>query len=169
MSLVTPDTPLSGIVIQGLPFQAPEPYSAGHELVANEADALNQTFQENLRNNFSSTVKEEVELAALEGREVDKAKLDKLFQAYYMEYQFGVRRSGARGLDPLQAAIRDIGRDLVRKALRRQGVKVADVTTREIDELVDQAVSKPENAWIIDLARKRVEDDAKLAGLSITV
>ena len=45
------------IKVEGLIFNAPAPYRQGHILNENEANTLNQTFAENLRNNFAKKVK----------------------------------------------------------------------------------------------------------------
>ena len=48
----------STITIAGHAFQAPIKYAEGDTLEANEAGALNQTYHENLRNNFAKRVQE---------------------------------------------------------------------------------------------------------------
>ena len=52
------------ITIQGQVFRVPLRYKAGDVLKENEAGALNQTYHENLRNNFASKVRDGVEAGA---------------------------------------------------------------------------------------------------------
>ena len=46
------------ITIAGKPFTVEPKFEAGHVLTANEASTLNQTWFENLRNNFAPKAKE---------------------------------------------------------------------------------------------------------------
>lgn len=91
---------MTTITIQGYEFDAPSPYAEGHVMLANEASALNQTFAENLRNNFAKTV------ATAKEANGDKLPADVItalhaeFDDYAANYQFGVRRPGE--VDPVR-------------------------------------------------------------------
>lgn len=88
------------IVVQGIEFSAPEPYTAGHVLLDNEASALNQTYAENLRNNFAGNVKEAKEA---HGERLPSNIVEQLrdeFESYAASYTFGVRRAGE--VDPVR-------------------------------------------------------------------
>ena len=85
---------MKSITIQGINFDAPSPYTSGHVLTANESDVLNQTFAENLRNNFASAVKD---AKADHGDKLPANVVEELlnqFESYASTYQFGVRRVG---------------------------------------------------------------------------
>ena len=75
-------TTMPTITIQKQLFNVPNRYAAGHVLTEGEANALNQTYHENLRNNFAGRVKEGGDHATLQ------TELD----AYAASYQFGERR-----------------------------------------------------------------------------
>lgn len=91
---------MKSITVQGLNFDAPEPYSAGHVLLANEANQLNTVFAENLRNNFASAVKD------AKSDHGDKLPADVIedlrnqFESYAATYQFGAKRVGE--VDPVR-------------------------------------------------------------------
>lgn len=88
------------ITIQGIAFNAPSPYVAGHVLTEVESEVLNQTFAENLRNNFAPQVKD---AKATNGEKLSSTVIDALqdeFELYAKSYQFGVRRVGE--IDPVR-------------------------------------------------------------------
>lgn len=91
---------MKSILIQGYNFDAPEPYSAGHVLTEVESGVLNQTFAENLRNNFAGDVKDAI---ATHGKTLPAEVVESLrdsFESYAKTYQFGVRRAGE--VDPVR-------------------------------------------------------------------
>jgi hypothetical protein len=112
------------ITIQGYEFPVTRRYEAGHKLDEVEADALNQAYWDNLRNNFTGKVK-----AAKQGGALSDAALNDLisqFQGYSQEYQFGNRRSSA---DPtiaqVEAQALTLARTAIRDVMREQGKKDA--------------------------------------------
>src|SRR6516225_3234346 len=119
------------LTIQGHTFTAPLRYEEGHELTANEASALNQTFHENLRNNFAKKVSD-----ALNGRErLDDDELSDLqgqFDTYAEGYEFGVRTGGGAVRDPVMSEAMRIARDKIFEHLKRKGVKRKDVEASKI-------------------------------------
>ena len=95
------------ITIAGKTFNAPLRYEEGHELSAGEAAALNQTYHENLRNNFAKKVKDAIEAGAFSQ---DVIQIE--FDAYAREYQFGVRTGGGGApRDPVTKEALDILKD----------------------------------------------------------
>ena len=83
------------ITIAGLEFKVPSPFHVGYTLKSEgEASAMNQTFHENLRNNFAKRVKD-----AGEG---ETAELQAALDEYAQSYQFGVRAGGTRTTDPVR-------------------------------------------------------------------
>lgn len=174
MSRVTEQTPQTDITVQGLTFSAPQPYNAGAiELTEGEASALNQTFAENLRNNFASTIRSKLadyrkannlpEDAEVGVDVLDKSELDSEFAKYAGEYEFGVRRtaSGVRmPTDPVEREAYKIATDRVKAALNKKNVKLNTVPREKMDELVRAAIAKyPE---ITNEARRRVEASAAI-------
>ena len=142
------------ITIAGKTFNAPLRYEEGHELSAGEAAALNQTYHENLRNNFAKKVKDASESGAF-----DQDAVQQEFYAYAEEYQFGVRTGGGSApRDPVIKEALDILRDKLRAALKKKGKKAdASVITMRAKELLP---SRPD---IMELAKKRVAEAQALA------
>src|SRR5215510_10072139 len=94
------------ITIQGKAFKVRVKYAAGH--------VLNQTYWENLRNNFAKKVADGLESGISE--EVLQSQLDD----YAAEYEFGERRGGGGGFrgDPVMTAAMAIAREVVRNAIK---------------------------------------------------
>lgn len=172
MPEITSETPRSEITVAGQTFKVPQPYTAGHVLVAGEASALNQTYAENLRNNFAAKVKE-----AIEAGSFDADVFQGRFDDYAGEYEFGVRvGGGGRSSDPVQAEAMNIARDLVRKALAKQigagtlkaadgsAIKLSDIPAGKISELAKGVLAKADDKAerILATARQRVEAQKEL-------
>lgn len=140
------------ITIAGEVFDAPVRYEEGHELTAGEAAALNQTFHENLRNNFAKRVKD-----AKDNGSFDLDALKAEFAAYAEEYAFGIRTGGGGATrDPVLAEAMNIARGQVRAAIRKKGLKLADVQATAVTNAAKKLIEK--NPDILELARARVEE-----------
>jgi hypothetical protein len=138
------------ITIAGQIFNVPNPYLAGHTCTAGEADALNQTFHEAIRNNLAKKAKE----GNLTQDEVDD---------YASRYEFGVRKGGGGGpRDPVRTRAMDIARDKVKGALRKKyGKDAASFSAKQISSLAQDALEKhPE--WV-EIARQQIQEEAQLA------
>lgn len=176
------------ITIQGLEFEADAPYKEGDVLNANEADAINQTFLENLRNNFASHVKaaraavaETNGFFSLDGEkkvyDLDKVTnemldLDALqtsFIEYADKYEFGARRAGGTRVpaDPVEREAARIAKEKVKELLRAKDIKISDVPKEQMDKLVAQALEQI--PAIREQARLTVEANKSitLEGLSL--
>ena len=123
------------IKVEGLIFNAPAPYKAGHVLNENEANTLNQTFAENLRNNFAKKVKAAKEAASKNGSEFPDdgeaapEELQGEFTTYAADYEFGTRAAGGgadSGLprDPTDREAFIMARDLIRAHAKSKGFKL---------------------------------------------
>lgn len=146
----TQNNELADITIQDLVFKAPQPYGAGHVLKENEASALNQTFLENLRNNFAAKVRAAREAVAkslgvkvdeVKNDQLDKTALDDDFSKYAAEYEFGTRKGG-RILDPIEREMRDIAEEIVKAALRSKNIKLNSVSPQQMDQYIQGAIAK---------------------------
>jgi hypothetical protein len=150
------------IKVEGLIFNAPAPYKAGHVLTENEANTLNQTFAENLRNNFAKKVKVAKEAAAKNGNEFPEdgeaapEELQGEFTAYAVDYEFGTRAAGSGGdqglpRDPIEREAYIMARDLIRQHAKSKGFKV---DAEQVASLIPGILSKrPE---IREEAQRRV-------------
>ena len=123
------------IKVEGLIFNAPAPYKAGHPLNENEANTLNQTFAENLRNNFAKKVKTARTEAQKNGTEFPQdgeeapQDLQQEFSSYANDYEFGTRAAGGGGegalpRDPVDREAYIMARDLIRQHAKSKGIKV---------------------------------------------
>lgn len=150
------------ITIAGKVFSVPVRYEEGHELTAGEASALNQTFHENLRNNFAKRIKEGGEAGVSD--EDLQAELSK----YAEDYQFGIRSGGGAVRDPVMAEAMNIGKAQVRAALKKKGVKITDVAGSAITDaakkLVNHEVHGPK---IMAVAKQRVAEAQAAAGADL--
>lgn len=142
------------ITIQKETFRVPIRYKEGHVLKANEAAALNQTFHENLRNNFAKKV--------VEGQEagVDKATLQQQLDDYAADYEFGVRTGGGGGFrgDPVMTRAMEIARGVVRKAVKDKGLNEDDWPATKISQYAKAYLDQQgDDGPIITTARQQVE------------
>jgi len=94
---VTETTPRKNIQVGGVILKAPTPFEEGHTLSANEAAAINQTYLENLGNNFRSFVTKAKKLYIL-GKEDAKAdELKTVTDAQVKKLDAELEASGGNG------------------------------------------------------------------------
>lgn len=142
MSLDTANSPRVDITIQGLQFSVPQPFAEGYTLRANDANALNQTYAENLRNNFATEVKKAIADATDEAP-VDLTALQAALDEYELNYDFGVRRAGGSlPADPVAREALKLAEEAVKASLRKQQYKLTDVGAAKIRELAENAVKE---------------------------
>jgi hypothetical protein len=157
---ITPETPSKSFVIAGLTMTVSEPFAEGHVLTENEAASMNQTFAENIRNNFAGKVADFLTtsaralgligaeesltadaktavLNAVSAGEISTDELQAALDTYQSEYEFGARRSGggARITDPIELEALSICRQMVRDALKKKGLSMKEVGADKINEL----------------------------------
>lgn len=142
----TTDAQRKNITVQGLSLAAPQPYEEGHALTVNEASVLNQTYLENLRNNYAGKVKKACEDNNVENavdlHDTVKATIQTDFDTYCEAYEFGVR--GGRESDPIRSQALTMATERVKAALKSKGVKLADVGVEKIRAMAETAVdTKP--------------------------
>lgn len=143
------------ITIAGHSFNAPVRYEEGMELTAGEASALNQTYHENLRNNFAKKVKDA-------GDAPDLAALQTEFDAYAKDYQFGVRTAGAGvSRDPVMSEAMRIAKKQVAEMIKKAGKKVSDYEGAAINAAAKGLIDK--DPQILEIAKQRVAEQQSLA------
>jgi hypothetical protein len=144
------------ITIAGLEFLVPVRYAAGHPLTEAEADALNQTYHENIGNNFRKKVKD----LAGEGEpdEDQLATLQAELSAYAEGYEFGVRvRTGKAPVNPVEKEALALVKAAIRAKLKTLGKKAdAEQISAKAGEVVADKDGVGAKFW--ELARKRVEE-----------
>ncbi len=148
------ETPTGAVLIQANTFTVPKPFTEGHVCSAPEADVLNQTLAENIRNNMAARVKK-----AVDDGSYDQAGMQGEIDSYLEEYEFGVRR-GRGPVDPIEREALAIAKEEVKRALRSKGYKLADIATDDINRLAEDAIAA--NPDITKEAKRRVEQRSKL-------
>lgn len=151
------------ITIASHSFNVPVRYEEGHELTAGEASALNQTYHENLRNNFAKKVKDA-------GANADLDALQAELDAYAESYAFGVRTGGGGGgvsRDPVMSEAIRIAKKQIGDLIRTKGGKVTDYEPAAITNAAKALLGRPEGAQIMEVARARVEEQKQLASAGL--
>lgn len=142
------------ITIAGKPFTVSPKFETGHVLTANEAATLNQTWFENLRNNFAGKAKEGGEEGSQEA-----------FDKYAEKYEFGVRTGGGGSRDPVEVEAMNLARDAVKKGIVHSGKKVSDYTAKAISDAAARLLDK--NPVYREKAAERVAQMQEVAGETI--
>lgn len=141
---------MEAITIAGQVYNVPNRYQEGHELTANEASALNQTYHENIRNNLAKRAKE---------GSLDQGQVD----TYATDYQFGVRAAGGGGeRNPVMTEAMNIARGIIKAALKRHGVKAE---SSAINEAAKKLIDRDEK--IMELAKSRVAEQQAAASAEL--
>jgi hypothetical protein len=147
------------ITIQGQAFRVPIRYAAGHQLNEGEASALNQTFHENLRNNFASKVRDGTEAG------VPQETLQQQLDDYANDYQFGVRSGGGgfRG-DPVMTTAMNLAREIIRNAVKARGAEGDDWPASKVSQAAKALLdNQGENGKIMSVARQQIETERATA------
>jgi hypothetical protein len=129
------------LVIHGISFQAPQPFSEGHRCSAGEAAVLNGILAENLKSNFSKKIKD---------KDISVEEAQKQFAAYAASYVLSPRPS----IDPTDRAALRIAGDLVKEALNAKGQKPGDLADGLWEKYVAVVAAKPN---VRAEAKRRVE------------
>ena len=152
------------IKVQGLIFHYSPKYFEGHVLTSVEAEVLNQTFGENLRNNFASRIRDAADKLAeglTEGQEArefseeEKAAFAGDFSAYAAEYTFKAPRVGAGPADPIETEMRKIAKAIILAHLVKKNIKASSLPEGNLDTMVKALIAK--QPQIRDEAIRRVE------------
>jgi len=139
------------ITIQGAVYRVPNRYAEGAVLTAGEANALNQTLAENIRNNFAASIKKLRGEGDAELTEGQIASIQSEIDAYASTYEFGIRQA-REPLDPVEAQLeKDLGA-AIRGKLRDKGQKP---TAEQVADLIQRyRVERPE---VVDEFRKEAK------------
>lgn len=154
------------ITIQDVIFTIGDVYTEGHVCTAKEAQALNQTRAENIRNNFAKTVKDaKPEDGALTDEQ--KAALQSDLDKYAAEYEFSV--GGGRTLDPIDKEAKLIAANIIDGAIAKSGMSRAKYIETKgkdyYDGLIAQMMAKPnvrDEATEIVKRREAIADSVQI-------
>lgn len=170
MRAITPETPRRQIQIGGVILSAPTPFQAGDTLDENEAASINQTYLENVGNNFRAAVTKAKKLAIIgtdsptpeQLKAVTDAQIKEFDELYEKDaslldttalqtsldevvaaYKMGVRRSSSvEVVDPVTKAARAIAKDKLKAALQKRGTKLNTVSTEWYNREIDKLLNK---------------------------
>ena len=118
------------IQIQGVMFDCPAPYSAGHVLTENEATALNGVLSENLRNNF-----------AMQMKRSETPLTQHAFDTYAATYAFGKRATGSKTVhNPVDKEERSLAKAAILASLATRGIKPRSVPADTLEAYITRAV-----------------------------
>lgn len=138
-------------------FPVTHPYSAGHVLTAEEAQALNQTRSENLRNNFAGTLA----TATKDGATPDLTELASKFAEYDASYVFSGKRAPRAPADPIGAVAYRLAKTDFMAAFKAKNMNPKDLGNDKIDAAVKRLVeTKPA---YMEEAKRRHESGKNLA------
>ena len=160
---VDPSAPVA-IKVQGMIFSYSPKYFEGHVLTSVEAEVLNQTFGENLRNNFASRIRDAADKLAEglpEGEkardftEEEKTAFANDFAAYANEYTFKAPRVGAGPTDPVDAETKKIAKAIILAHLAKKNIKASTLPEGNLETMIKGLIVK--QPQIRDEAIRRVE------------
>ena len=148
----------TGFTVKGVGLQVAQPFLEGHVLRPNEAAVLNQTYAENIRNNVATKVAgflKEKNIETVEGSAVlsadQLAEIQATVEAYMLEYDFGVRRTGSGGgriSDPVEREARKNAKEKIKEAIMAAGHKLKDVGAEKINTLTEQHFTNNKDAFM---------------------
>ena len=158
--------PTREITIAGYLFPVTQPYEAGQTINEAEAKALNQVRAENIRNNQATAIKKAKDD---EGNLSDEAyaELKKAVAEYDAGYEFSLASvgGGRSTLTPVEKEARKIARTLITDALKAADRKVGDVDKEKLSAAI---IQRSEQDDVVKLAKKRVNEQAKIAEEALT-
>jgi hypothetical protein len=146
--------PRTEITVKGVKFDVTLPYAEGHVLNEQEAKALNQIRNENIRNAFARRIKWKI------GEQIPEHDLLRLraeFLQFDKEYAFG---TGSYA-DPVRSEAKRIANSLVLEHLQKESVPVDTIPKDVIQKRISDLMNNPD---VLVEARRRVETARRIAG-----
>lgn len=140
---INESTPRVEKKIAGILFQVPAPFEVGHITTEATTNMLNQTYKENVGNNFAPTVNK-----AKEAGDPDQAALQVQLDTYVAAYIPGVRPAGTggtRSMDPVTKIAFGLVRTVVVNAIKGKGEKITGPDgcgQRHVNKLTKQLIDK---------------------------
>lgn len=164
---ITPATPTGEYTVAKQKFVMFKPFAAGDTINEHEANALNQTFAENVRNNFSAKVK-----SYLDAGSFDEAAMQTELNDYMSSYEFGVRKGrpagaggggGGRRSDPVATRALELARSAVRKKIQEIGGNLKDYTAKDISARAAKAVAG--NPKFTETASRQISEENEIGDI----
>ncbi len=144
---ITPGAKKQAIKVKGFTVQIPLPYSRGHILAQEEADALNQHFARRVRANVNQST-----IGPWKGQDEAQSAVDTYIETYAFGRHVTVR---ARTKDPVEKEALAIATHIVRAKADREGLRLSPAAIREMAKAeVDKTPKIMEHAEEIWKARQ---------------
>lgn len=125
------------VKIGGVELELEMPYAEGHVLTAGEAAQFNQTFRENVGNNFRKTIEKMIE----EGKEA--SEIQTAFDEYVNSYEMGARKAGGGPrLDPVDREMRALAKKALQEAFAKKGYSWKDTSEEEKEAKIAAYLAK---------------------------
>ena len=173
-----PATPTTQIKVQGLLVTVRVPFAEGHVLNAAQAQALNQTRSENLRNNGAQWLGRELKahnaalIAAGQEPLPDEApipaeivsKFEAWMADYDAEYDFSGRKTRAP-IDPVEREAVRMASAKIREKLAEKKIDIKKLPDGAFEGLVRQLLDA--NPAYRKIAARRVEENALLGAATL--
>lgn len=134
-------TPRKEITIKEVVLKVISPFTEGMVLTAEQANVLNQTLAENLRNNFAPVVSQAKE-ASGGADKVNVADLQNQLNDYTKEYAFGARRQAGVAVNPVERIALGLAKDAVKKGLKKKGLEPKDYSAEQMTQMAKDAVAR---------------------------
>lgn len=151
----TTASPTRSIGIGGLNFIVDQPFKEGHQLTTGEASAMNQLYEENIRNNLRNTV----EKAKEEGKTEEEIQTT-IVDPYCDKYEFGQRKGSRREADPVKREMRNIAIEAVKPAVAKAGYAWTTLSSEQKEAAIQKYLNM-HGVKIEEIAKTRL---AALAG-----
>lgn len=147
------------VTISGKEFEVRQPFATGHVLTEGEAQQLNQTRAENVRNNLAAKVK--LAFGDEPSAEVNPETIASIVADYDNAYEMTLATVGAKRVtDPIEVEARKIAVEMLTDFLKKKGLSYRklneDVRNAKVAEI--SALDK-----VIAMAKKRVAERTKRA------
>ena len=134
-------TPTIKLQIASLPITLPVPYTTGHVLTQVEAQVLNQTFAENVRNNQAGKVKDAITAGGGSLTEEAAFALTEAILAYASTYTFAGPRAPRVSVDPIEHEARKLARTAILAGLSGIGKTAKDYTKDYLEAKVTELLT----------------------------
>lgn len=150
------------IAIQGYQFQLVMPYAEGHVLTDIEAGVLNREWTNGVRTNFAEKIRDELVIAAEDGRSIDHHALAKL-QSDLLHYADGYSFKALIqkfNSDPIVREAHKIAKGLLDTKLNAEGKTRESIGEAKYEQTLSRIMNHPQ--VVLD-ATARVESTRNAA------
>lgn len=147
------------ITISGHAFDVRQPFATGHVLTEGEANQLNQTWAENVRNNLAAKVK--LAFSEEPTLEVNPDTIGAIVTSYDEAYEMTLATVGAKRVtDPIEVEARKIATEMLTDFLKKKGLSIRKLSEEVRVAKIAEVAAKDS---VVAMAKKRVAERTKRA------